>query len=188
MNYSEYKCLNRRVFQNQEYKLVPIRFEDRYKIMEWRNDQIYHLRQEKLLTKNDQDKYFKKVILNEFNEENPNQILFSLLKKNICIAYGGIVHINWKDKNGEISFVINTKLEKNNFNSIWSVYLAFIEGVAFKELGLKKIFVYAFDLRPHLYPVLEKNGFNFEAKLKKHVKIGEHYKDIIIHSKFNQNE
>ena len=68
MNYPEYKCLNRRVFQNQEYKLVPIRFEDRYKIMEWRNDQIYHLRQEKLLTKNDQDKYFKKVILNEFNE------------------------------------------------------------------------------------------------------------------------
>ncbi len=188
MNYLEYKCLKRSVFQNKGYKLVPIRLEDRYKIMEWRNDQIYHLRQERLLTKNDQDKYFKKVILKEFNEQNPSQILFSLLKKNRCIAYGGIVHINWKDKNGEISFVINTELEEKNFNLLWSVYLAFIDVVAFKELELKKIFVYAFDLRPHLYPILEKNGFNFEANLKKHVKIGEYFKDIIIYSKFNENE
>ena len=50
-----------------------------------------------------------------------------------CIGYGGLVHINWIDKNAEISFVLNTNLESNEFSFHWSNYLGLIEKVAFKN-------------------------------------------------------
>ena len=56
-----YKLLSNNIFSYNEYSLVPIRYEHRYEIMSWRNQQIYHLRQNKLLTKSDQDRYFKNV-------------------------------------------------------------------------------------------------------------------------------
>ncbi len=45
-----YKSLNKQTFSKGEYSIVPIRFEDRYDIMKWRNEQVYHLRQDGLLT------------------------------------------------------------------------------------------------------------------------------------------
>jgi hypothetical protein len=72
-----YKALNKQVYTLDEYSLVPIRMEDRYSIMQWRNEQIYHLRQIEPITKIGQDIYFESVVANLFNEEQPNQILFS---------------------------------------------------------------------------------------------------------------
>ena len=37
-----YTVLNKQVFQKGDYRLIPIRFEDRHSIMKWRNEQIYH--------------------------------------------------------------------------------------------------------------------------------------------------
>ena len=46
------------------YKLTPIRFKDRYQIMKWRNEQLYHLRQLKPLIKSEQDQpYFNNVVI-----------------------------------------------------------------------------------------------------------------------------
>ena len=45
MRSSNYACLSRQIYKNSDFSLVPIRNEDRYKIMKWRNEQIYHLRQ-----------------------------------------------------------------------------------------------------------------------------------------------
>jgi hypothetical protein len=41
---------------------------------------MYHLRQAQLLTKQDQDNYFKTVVALLFDLEQPNQLLFSFLK------------------------------------------------------------------------------------------------------------
>ena len=101
---SEYICLKNQSYEQNGFSIVPIRYEDRLEIMKWRNDQIYHLRQDKPLTEKDQNLYFKNTIAKLFQKENPNQILFSFLRENICIGYGGLVHINWIDKNAEISF------------------------------------------------------------------------------------
>lgn len=65
-----YKCLTKQEFSSGEYKLVPIRFEDRYKIMKWRNEQIYHLRQKEPLTIDQQDAYFENVVAKLFDKEN----------------------------------------------------------------------------------------------------------------------
>ena len=147
---SEYKCLKLQHYELNEFSLVPIRFEDRFLIMKWRNEQMYHLRQNRLLTSEDQNNYFLNIVGKEFDQEAPKQILFSFLKNGKCIGYGGLVHINYIDKNAELSFIMATELEKDEFDINWSSFLKIIEPVAFNELKLHKTSTYAFDLRPHL--------------------------------------
>jgi len=182
---NSYKVLNKQEFSYDNYSIVPIRFEDRMDILKWRNEQIYHLRQDKPLTVKDQNNYFSNVVSRLFEAEQPNQILFSYLENDVCIGYGGLVHINWIDKNAEISFVMNTNLEKEYFSKHWDIYLGLIEKVAFNELKLHKIFTYAFDLRPLLYEAIEKAGYIKEAIFKEHCLFDGKFKDIITHSKKN---
>ena len=181
----KYKILNSQKFSKGDYSIVPIRLEDRYEIMKWRNEQMYHLRQNEALTPNKQDIYFESVVSELFEKEKPGQILFSYLEGEKCIGYGGLVHINWIDKNAEISFIMNTELEKIHFDFHWEKFLYLIEKVAFKELELHKIFTYAFDIRPHLYIAIEKCGFQFEAELKEHCYFQNQFKSVKIHSKIN---
>lgn len=170
------------------YSIVPIRMEDRYDIMKWRNEQIFHLRQSEPLTKEKQDNYFDTVVTGLFSQEQPGQLLFSYLKGDECIGYGGLVHINWIDKNAEISFVFNTSIEKELYEFHLSTFLNLIDEVAFTELGLHKIFTYAFDVRPAIYPILENNSFIREAVLKEHCLFNGDFIDVVIHAKFNSPE
>jgi RimJ/RimL family protein N-acetyltransferase len=181
-----YKVLNKIVINIGEFSLVPIRYQDRLDIMNWRNQQIYHLRQEKPLTIDDQERYFKDIVEPLFKSENPNQILFSFLKGDKCIGYGGLVHINWIDKNAEISFIIDTDLERDYFYEYWKIYLVLIEQLAFNNVGLHKIYTYAYDIRPHLFQVLLDSSYIEEASLFEHVLIDGIYKNVRIHSKFNK--
>ena len=52
-----------------------------------------------------------------FETDQPYQILFSFLKNNEFIGYGGLVHINWEEKKAEISFLLNTKINEKLFVS-----------------------------------------------------------------------
>ena len=178
-----YIALNQQIFSLGDYSIVPIRYEDRLSIMKWRNEQIYHLRQEKLLTAEDQEKYFQKIVLPSFQQNKPNQILFSYLEKTVCIGYGGLVHINWKDKHAEISYIIDTQLEAMYFEKHWQHFLQMIEQVAFHQLQLHKIFTYAFNLRPRLYAALEASNYTKEAVLKEHCFFEERFIDVVIHTK-----
>lgn len=182
---NSYRIISNQKFEMNGFSIVPIRYEDRYKIMKWRNEQIYHLRQSKALTEEDQDKYFDNVVSQLFDQNHPNQILFSYIEGEKCIGYGGLVHINWADKNAEISFLMDTALEDEFFELNWSNFLKLIEEVAFDHLRLHKIFTFAFDLRPQLYPILEKSGFSKEAILKEHIYFENKFISAIIHSKLN---
>lgn len=181
---NNYKVLKNQVFSHNQYSIVPLRYKDRLDILKWRNEQIYHLRQEKLLTEIDQENYFKSVVNKSFDEKQPSQVLFSYKEGDTCVGYGGLVHINWINLNAEVSFIMNTDLEKKYFTKHWHIFLVLIEQVAFLDLNLAKIFTYAYDLRPKLFEVLEKKNWNKEAILKKHFCIDGTFKDIIIHSKF----
>lgn len=189
MNFPQtYVVLKKQIFHSRDFSIVPIRYEDRYDIMKWRNEQIYHLRQSEPLTVEQQDHYFNNVVKNLFFSKSPNQILFSFLKKDVCIGYGGIVHINWIDMHGELSFIMNTSLEKYDFHLNWSVYLSLIQEVAFRFLNLHKVFVYAYDLRPQLYEVLDANKFYFEARLKEHCFYDNRFLDVVIYSKIDSKK
>jgi len=182
----DYRALTQQTYKNGGFEIVPIRYEDRFRIMEWRNEQIYHLRQAEPLTKQDQNAYFENIVASLFEQEKPDQLLFSFLNEGKLIAYGGLVHINWIDRNAEVSFVMDTKLEKESFSKNWSEYLYLIEQVAFIELNFRKLYVYAFDLRPHLYSTLEANSYFLDARLKDHCFIKEEFKDVLIYSKIYQ--
>lgn len=182
----KYKAINKQIFVQGEYSIVPIRFEDRMNILKWRNEQMYHLRQAQPLTKENQDHYFETVVASLFEQKQPTQLLFSFLKNDQCIGYGGLVHINWIDKNAEISFVMDTEIEKDYFKEMWYKYLSLIEVVAFQSLNLNKIFTYAFDLRPKLYTALEAAGFYKEAVLKNHKIVDKIFVDVLIHAKYNK--
>lgn len=183
---SEYKALKKQTLTKGNNLIVPIRMEDRYLIMKWRNEQIFHLRQNKPLSKEEQDFYFNNVIADLFDQDQPPQILFSYLEGDKCIGYGGLVHINWIDKNAEISFITKTVIKDELYEKHLSTFLTLIEEVAFKDLGLHKIFTFAFDVRPSIYPILENNDYKKEAVLKEHCIFNGVYKDVIIHTKYNR--
>jgi RimJ/RimL family protein N-acetyltransferase len=181
-----YKVLNNQIFSSEGFAIVPIRYEDRMTILKWRNEQIYHLRQNKPLNEEDQEIYFNTVINTLFDQECPSQLLFSYMENDVCIGYGGLVHINWIDKNAEVSFIMNTELEQNYFSKHWTVFLQLIEQVAFSELNFHKLCTYAFDLRPHLYEIIENAGFVKEGTLKEQCLFNGEYKDVMIHGKLNK--
>jgi len=178
-----YKALNKQELSNGNFSIVPIRFEDRFAIMKWRNEQLYHLRQKQPLTVEDQDNYFTNVVSQLFEKDQPSQILFSFLENGQCIGYGGLVHINRIDQNAEISFIMDTVLESEHFKVNWSNFLKLIEIVALFELNLHKLFVYAFDLRPHLYVSLEQEKYFLDARLTEHCFYDDRFFDVVIYSK-----
>ncbi|EKT3956842.1 GNAT family N-acetyltransferase [Flavobacterium psychrophilum] len=181
-----YKCLKNQISENEIFSLIPLRDSDKYDILEIRNSQIEHLRQDKPLTKANQENYFETVVSKLFDVEKPNQILFSFLKNNTFVGYGGLVHINWVDKNAEISFVMKSELQTENFEFFWINFLELLEKIAFKELNFHKIYTYAFDIRPHLYIALEKAGFIEDARLKDHCLFNNKFIDVVMHSKINK--
>jgi RimJ/RimL family protein N-acetyltransferase len=181
-----YACLSKQEFGTGNHRIEPIRSSDRYLIMDWRNEQLYHLRQSTYLTKEKQDIYFDTVVSDLFDKQQPDQILFSYFYKEQCVGYGGLVHINWTDKNAEISFIMDTKLEEEFFQFHWSAFLTLIEELAFEILGFHKLYVYAFNLRPHLYTTLETNKYFRDATLKEHVWFQNKFIDVVIHSKISE--
>jgi hypothetical protein len=52
-------------------------------------------------------------------------------------------------------------------------------------LCLHKIYIYAFDLRPHLYSAVESVQYQKETVLKEHCYFRDKFIDVVIHSKIN---
>ncbi len=181
-----YKCLSTANFFNGTYKLVPLRDEDQFLIRQWRNEQIDILRQKKELTEAQQKLYFETVIAKLFEEEQPKQILFSLFESDVLVGYGGLVHIDWESKHGEISFLTETKRTQNSiqFKNDWVNYLTLLKQVAKNELRFNKIYTYAYGIRKNLFPILLEEKFVLEATLKEHIYIIDKYEDVLIHSYF----
>lgn len=184
-----YKILQKQTFADQEYKIIPIRYQDRNVIMKWRNDQMDILRQEERLTEEIQDKYFKEVVLPDFDINYPKQILFSYLKDEELIGYGGLVHLNWNDRRGEVSFLLETARNSTVeiFKSEFKIFLKLIKQVAFSELSLNKITTEAYDLRPYLIEALESNDFIKEGILRSHYLINNKLTDALLHACFNRD-
>lgn len=179
-----YEKLNFAELKNQSYKIVPIRDEDKYAIMKWRNDQIDILRQNTLLTINQQETYFKNVVDKLFIQEQPEQLLFSFLENDKLIGYGGLVHIDWENKIAEISFLTETSRNKNRdvFISDWVNYLSLIKQVADAYLNFNYIFTYAYDIRPDLYIALERTGFKETQRIENFIEINKELKDVVMHT------
>ncbi len=152
-------------------------------IKEWRNAQMSILRQNELLTEEMQESYYQTVILPGFSQKEPRQILFSFLLKEECIGYGGIVHIDWPARRGEVSFLldVNRIHDPVACQKEFSIYLQLIKQAAFQNLHFNRLYTETFDVRPEYVVTLESHGFIFEGRLRKHAFVNGQLVDSLIH-------
>ena len=179
-SYPEFKISS---INDGNYSLVPIRYQDREEIRKWRNDQINLLRQKEILTKHAQDKYFLNTVAENFKTRFPKQLLFSFLDQDELIGYGGLVHIDWKSKNAELSFLLKTeKSDVIQYLVLFKIFISLIQRVA-KLIKLHKIYTFGYDVATYRFQPLLASGFYKEAELIDHIKIDRELLNIKIFSK-----
>lgn len=184
----KYKCLNKNIYAFDEYRLIPIRKKDLEMIRIWRNSQIKNLRQKKLLSSKDQNLYYTNTIKQQFLKDRPDLLLFSFLLNKKLIGYGGLVHINWIDKNAETSFLIETarSLKRKKYEKDYRIFIEMIKEIAFNQLKLHRLHSETYSFRKGQINLLENNGFIREGKIREGLFYEKHYYDIIIHGLLNK--
>ena len=168
-----YRPLPQTDFRWNNYQLVPIRYEDRESIRAWRNAQLAVLRQPEPLSVAQQDAYFQRVVLPLFEQEQPNQLLFSLLYNGELIAYGGLVHISWPDCRAEVSFLVDPwrATDPATYRHDFLAHLRLLGQVAFEALKFNRLFTETYDIRPAHVAVLEEAEFRLEGRLRQHIQL-----------------
>jgi RimJ/RimL family protein N-acetyltransferase len=163
--------------------LCPIEKKFLPKLKKWRNLQIKMLRQFKPLTNYDQEKWFEGLYQNE------NQVLFGIITfnekgKKVLIGYCGITYIDFKNRRGEISFLVDPdrandeKMYREDFLSILHMLCKY----GFEELNLNKLFTETFSFRKKHIEILEEFGFKSDGILRSHHFTNGQYYDSVIHS------
>jgi len=178
-----YIILKNNLSKYNDYSIVPLRREDILLIKKWRNEQMNVLRQNRILTNNDQREYYEKVIKPSFVQQQPQVILFSYLLKKNCIGYGGLTNIDWYSKRAELSFLLDTERVDNKelYDLEFSKFIIFMKQIAFDDLSLNRIFTETYDIRDWHISILEKNGFKFEGRMKEHMCIEGRFIDSLLH-------
>ena len=188
-----YSVLNSKKYLLSHLELIPICKQDMEKIRIWRNQQRNILRQNKIVTKKEQENYFNSIIKPGFKQKHPEMILFSILEHGECVGYGGLVHIDWNSKRAEISFLTDPKRTKLNseFQKDFKIFLEIILNIGFNEFSLNKLTTETFTFRKNIIHILERIGFVNEAILKDHVRKNNQYYNSLLHcifkEEFNKN-
>lgn len=165
-----------------EFSLRPLRWEDREPIRRWRNEQINVLRQTTPLSIDDQDTYYRNVLAPQFEEREPQQILWSLEENGRLIGYGGLVHIAWSDARAEVSFLTETERVPKLLPDDWGAYLQLLIPIARDSLQLHKLTTETFATRSEMFPILEANGFVREGVLRDHHREAQGWTDSLVHA------
>lgn len=163
--------------------LTPIRQQDMEPIRVWRNAQMDILRQAHPLTPEDQGRYWQQVVAPGFSEAQPRQILVSALSDGACVAYGGLVHIDWSSQRAEVSFLAATEIARDTdrYAALFADFLGALKVMAFNHLRLHRLFTETYDVRPHHVRVLEGAGFALEGRMVDHVRIDGRFVDSLLH-------
>ena len=179
-----YQVLNDQVWQCGVYEIESIRLEDAELIRQWRNEQISALRQSRELSMDDQALYFREHVMPEFDSPYPEKILVRFTLKGSLIGYGGIVHINWADRRGEVSFLLETNRANDHkkYAKEIKIFLKMLSEMAFIYLGFNKLTTESYNHRLFHVEAIENFGFRREGVLRKHTMINGQWIDSIIAS------
>lgn len=173
----------------QNLCMMVINRDDIESIRGWRNAQTKVLRQNKIITKQEQIQYFEHYIFNEYCSSEPSNILFSLFFEGTLLGYGGLVHVSWENKRAEISFLVSPEVASNKdlYKDIFTSFLKLTKVIAINYLGLRRIFTETFDFRNAHISILEDSGFVREGVMNDHVIIEGRPCASIIHGFINKN-
>lgn len=166
-----------------KHAIRPLQKKDMESIRLWRNAQMEVLRQEKLLSEKDQENYWREVLLPSFEHPKPQQVLFAFLENERLIGYGGVTHLDWTSKVGEVSFLLDPIFIENDqeYRIRFKHFLVLIKTAAFDKLGLVRLFTETYDIRPSHIAELESSGFHFEKRMRNSIEIKEKRVDSLIH-------
>jgi RimJ/RimL family protein N-acetyltransferase len=169
--------------RNGSMSLTAVQPEHIESIRQWRNEQMDVLRQAHPISPDEQATYFERMIWPDMDSSTPRQILVSIHLNSEFIGYGGIVHLSWTDMRGEVSFLIRTELMKDpaTVDRLFSDYLTLIKQLAFRDLGLRRLSTETFAHRTDIIPLLERNGFVREGRMREHVLVNGVPTDSLIH-------
>lgn len=163
-------------YKYNNYRFGLLKKEHLSSLKDWRNAQVDVLRQVKILSDFDQQKWWRII------KRDKTQSLFAITENKKFIGYCGLTNIDFRHKRAEVSFLVNPIRAKNKAvyeKDFWAVlYILCSHG--FKKLGLNKIFTDTFEFRENHIKIIEKFGFKKEAKLRNHYfKRGKFYNSII---------
>jgi RimJ/RimL family protein N-acetyltransferase len=179
-----YRCADLSGLVSGRYSIRPIDWDDREPIRTWRNEQIDVLRQAAPLSVEDQDRYFDAVVRPQLAEDEPRQVLVSLLEDGRLIGYGGLVHISWTDRRAEISFMTEAgRLDETTFRADLAAFLGLIVEFAAERLHLHRLTTECYEFRSVFIDELERAGFECEGRLREHVWTGDHFIDSVLHGR-----
>ena len=168
-----------------QYALRCIANEDAEPIRMWRNAQLAVLRQASPISAGQQRRYFAEVIRAQMELAEPQTILVTVLRHNTPIGYGGLVHCAWEHRRAEISILFTPEIADDPvaYRSSLLAFLAMIEEIAFTQLGLNRLTLETYDIRPLHIGVLEEAGYSREGRLREHVTIDGQPVDSLLHAK-----
>ena len=167
-----YICLKKQRYTTPSgYTIVPLRQQDMELVRQWRNGQTAILRQQKPLTTDDQRRYFEERVAPGFRSPQPPEILLSIMKKERCIGYGGLVHVNWGYRRAEISFLVQPEIQETSklFEKLFLEFVDILKEIAFGELQFHRLTAECYAIRPKVLYLLQKSGFRKEGHLVSYV-------------------
>ncbi|MBG30618.1 MAG: GNAT family N-acetyltransferase [Opitutae bacterium] len=194
MNLAGYSLLEGFDGRFQKYEITSVREGDVLSIMRWRNAQIDALRQKTPLTEDKQLHYFREVVFPTFEMEEPPMIILAFLKQGKLIGYGGIVHLDWESRRGEVSFLLDPirTEDKQFYGQELGIFLSLLKKLAFKQLELNRLTTEAYGNRLWHVQAIEANGFLREGILRQQVSKGDELVDVYLHGflskDFEKNE
>ncbi len=150
----------------------------------WRNAQLQVLRQSSPISAAEQVRYFERAVLPTFDDPQPRQLLVTLLLDGEPVGYGGLTNIDWEARRAELSFLVEPAraTDPERYEGDLRAFLALVvDGLAFADLGLHRVFTETYDIRPLHLAILEAFGFVLEGRLRDHVRIGDDYVDSLVH-------
>lgn len=179
----QYACLSQSTYCFGAYQVVPLRAEDMESIRVWRNEQMNALRQNAPLSAEDQRHYYQTVVQPLLTQPHPSQLLFSLLRDDHCIGYGGLVHMDWSAQRAEWSFLVDTRRHDRLelYRQDFEAFLTICKHILFEDLGFHRLTTETYDFRPYVVEALEANGFVLEGRLRDHVVIDGRRVDALLH-------
>lgn len=179
----EYKCLNNQNTHNANYSISPIQDSEIEKIRIWRNQQMKVLRQKKIISPEDQKRYFENFVWPEYLKKKPIQVLLSLNKNGSLIGYGGLVYVDWNNLSSEVSFLLSTERmsDFSLYGEDFKNFLELIKKLAKKQMGLKFLTSETYEFRRDHIKILENSSFKLQHVEEKSISMGNKKYDSYFH-------
>lgn len=178
-----YRCMPRPRLQEGNLSVEAVRPSDIEPIRRWRNAQLKVLRQGAPISRSEQAAYYRKHVWPDMRLPKPANILLAYLEDGRRIGYGGLVHIAWRHRRAEVSFLLKTELADTpaECGRYFPAFLGLMKALAFDDLRLHRLCTETYAIRERHLAALEQAGFRREGVLREHVWIDDRPVDSILH-------